>query len=99
MNAVIAIHPYKAKGMWVFDDPEVGLRQESFVSGADAIIDRMFKKFLMPSWALPSCSRHNHFRGSRLTSRSEAQSSAEIGTTALQYKWRAGSVPLSSRRT
>jgi hypothetical protein len=47
MNAVIAIHPYKAKGMWVFDDPEVGLRQESFVSGADAIIDRMFKKFLM----------------------------------------------------
>jgi hypothetical protein len=50
MNAVIAIHPYKAKGMWVFDDPEVGLRQESFVSGADAIIDRMFKKFLMPSW-------------------------------------------------
>jgi hypothetical protein len=53
MNAVIAIHPYKAKGMWVFDDPEVGLRQESFVSGADAISDRMFKKFLMPSWALP----------------------------------------------
>jgi hypothetical protein len=94
MNAIIGIHPYKAKGMWVFE-----LRQESFVSGADAIIDRMFKKFLMPSWALPSCSRHNHFRGSRLTSRSEAQSSAEIGTTALQYKWRAGSVPLSSRRT
>jgi hypothetical protein len=42
MNAVIGIHPYKAKGMWVFE-----LRQESFVSGADAIIDRMFKKFLM----------------------------------------------------
>jgi hypothetical protein len=41
MNGLIAIHPYKAKGMWVFDDPAVGLRQEPFVSGADAIIDRM----------------------------------------------------------
>jgi Family of unknown function (DUF6717) len=41
MNTLIAIHPYKWKGMWVFDDPEVGLRQEPFVSGADAIIDRM----------------------------------------------------------
>ncbi len=84
MNAVIAIHPYKAKGMWVFDDPEVGLRQESFVSGADAISDRMFKKFLMPSWALPWCSQHNHFRGSKLSSSGDAQSSAETGITALR---------------
>ena len=41
MNAIMAIHPYKLKGTWVFDDPEVGLRQEPFVSGADAIIDRL----------------------------------------------------------
>jgi hypothetical protein len=41
MNSIIAIHPYKTEGMWVFDDPAVGLRQEPFVSGADAIIDRM----------------------------------------------------------
>jgi hypothetical protein len=41
MNVLFAIHPYKAGGMWVFDDPEVGLRQEPFVSGADANIDRM----------------------------------------------------------
>jgi hypothetical protein len=44
MNTLIAIHPYKSKNMWVFDDPEVGLRQEPFVSGADAIIDRMVKE-------------------------------------------------------
>ena len=25
MNAVLAIHPYKANGMWVFDDPQWGL--------------------------------------------------------------------------
>ena len=43
MNQLIAIHPYKANGMWVFDDPAAGLRQEPFVSGADAIIDRLVK--------------------------------------------------------
>jgi hypothetical protein len=41
MNAIIAIHPYKAEGVWVFDDPKVGLVQEPFVSGADEIIERM----------------------------------------------------------
>ncbi len=41
MNSITAIHPYKYEGMWVFDDPAVGLRQEAFVSGADTIIDRM----------------------------------------------------------
>ena len=44
MNTIIAIHPYKSKGMWVFDDPEVELREEPFVSGADAIIDRMVQE-------------------------------------------------------
>ena len=41
MNAINVIHPYKADGVWVFDDPAVGLRREPFVSGADTIIDRM----------------------------------------------------------
>jgi hypothetical protein len=41
MNAIIAIHPYKYEGLWVFDDAKVGLVQEPFVSGADDIIDRM----------------------------------------------------------
>ena len=44
MNAIIAIHPYKYEGMWVFDDPAVGLRQEPFVSGADTIIDSMVRE-------------------------------------------------------
>lgn len=43
MNQLIAIHPYKANEMWVFDDPAVGLRREPFVSGADAMIDRLVK--------------------------------------------------------
>jgi hypothetical protein len=41
MNVMNAIHPYKADGLWVFDDPAVGLRQEPFVAGADTIIDRL----------------------------------------------------------
>jgi len=41
MNAINVIAPYKHHGMWVFDDPRVGLSQEPFVAGADTIIDRV----------------------------------------------------------
>jgi len=41
MNTLIAIYPYKYKGLWVFDDERAGLVKEPFVSGADIIIDRM----------------------------------------------------------
>ena len=41
MNAIIAIHPYKYEGLWVFDDPKAELVQEPFVSGADEIIEKM----------------------------------------------------------
>jgi hypothetical protein len=41
LNAINVIHPYRADGTWVFDDPAVGLRREPFVSGADRVIDRM----------------------------------------------------------
>jgi hypothetical protein len=41
MNSIVAIHPYKSKGIWVFDDPAVGLVQEAFVAGADVMIERM----------------------------------------------------------
>jgi hypothetical protein len=41
VNAIRVIHPYKADGMWVFDDRQVGLVREPFVGGADTIIDRM----------------------------------------------------------
>ena len=41
MNSILVIHPYKYQGIWVFDDPQVGLVQEPFVSGADTMIDKM----------------------------------------------------------
>lgn len=44
MNAIMVIHPYKYGGIWVFDDPDVGLIKEPFVSGADTIIDKMVEQ-------------------------------------------------------
>jgi hypothetical protein len=39
MNSLRVLTPYKHAGMWVFDDPAVGLNKEPFVSGADDIMD------------------------------------------------------------
>ncbi len=41
MNSILVIHPYKQQGVWMFDDPRVGLVQEPFVAGADTVLDRM----------------------------------------------------------
>lgn len=41
MNAINVIAPYKLHGLWVFDDPRVGLVEEPFVAGADTMIDRV----------------------------------------------------------
>ena len=51
MNAINIIAPYKYLGMWVFDDPRVGLVQEPFVSGADTMIDRVEATILAPTTA------------------------------------------------
>ena len=44
MNALRVIAPYRWQGMWVFDDDAVGLVREPFVSGIDAMIDRLVEK-------------------------------------------------------
>jgi hypothetical protein len=41
MNVINVIAPYKWHGMWVLDDPSVGLVQEPFVAGANTMIDRV----------------------------------------------------------
>jgi hypothetical protein len=38
-NAIHVIKPYRWSGMWVFDDPAVGLVREPFVSGIPEMID------------------------------------------------------------
>jgi hypothetical protein len=37
-NAIRVIRPYRWNGMWVFDDPDVGLVREPFVAGMPEII-------------------------------------------------------------
>jgi hypothetical protein len=41
MNALSVLVPYRYEGMWVFDDPDVGLRREPFVAGIDEMIDQL----------------------------------------------------------
>lgn len=41
MNAIGVIAPYKYEGLWVFDDPAVGLVREPFVAGIDKVIDQL----------------------------------------------------------
>ena len=38
-NSIFVIKPYKWEGLWVYDDPNVGLDKEPFVGGADTMID------------------------------------------------------------
>jgi hypothetical protein len=40
-NAIGVIAPYKYEGIWVFDDPAVGLVREPFVAGIDTMIDKL----------------------------------------------------------
>jgi len=40
MNALLVIAPYKYEGIWVFDDPAVGLSREPFIAGIDTMIDQ-----------------------------------------------------------
>jgi hypothetical protein len=41
MNSLMVISPYKWNGMWVFDDPAVGLNKEPFIARIDTMIDKM----------------------------------------------------------
>jgi hypothetical protein len=40
MNSLFVIAPYKYEGMWVFDDPAVGLSREPFIAGIDKMVDK-----------------------------------------------------------
>jgi uncharacterized protein DUF6717 len=44
VNALNVISPYRHNGMWVFDDPRVGLDHEPFIAGADTMIDKAVAK-------------------------------------------------------
>lgn len=43
MNSIFVIHPYKKKGIWMFDDDNAGLLAEPFVGSTNKIIDESSK--------------------------------------------------------
>lgn len=43
-NALLIIAPYWYEGIWVFDDPTVGLKREPFVLGVPEMIDHLVKE-------------------------------------------------------
>lgn len=38
-NSIFTIAPYQKRGVWMFDDDTLGLKEEAFVAGADTMID------------------------------------------------------------
>ena len=44
------IKPYKNGGYWVFSDPRVGLSNEPFVKGTNAIINKLTEKLDKPEY-------------------------------------------------
>ena len=43
-NQILVISPYWSSETWVFDDPDVGLVREPFVSGVPEMIDELVKE-------------------------------------------------------
>jgi hypothetical protein len=88
MNAINVIASYRHHGMWVFDDPRVGLVQEPFVAGADTMIDRVVAD-------IPNAERgfSMPFPDTNIVLIGGAQRAAETGTTRLSWIWKAGSAP------
>ena len=65
-NSIFCIFPYNYKGQWVFDDADVDLLREPFVSGADVIIDRMVEPLQNPEKGFTLLFSSNPFPGYQL---------------------------------
>jgi hypothetical protein len=90
-NSIFAIKPYKWEGLWVFDDPAVGLVREPFVGGADTMIDvatvhlpNAEHGFLALFSASPPLVRRSFWIGF-------VRMAEETSIAGLKRAWRAGS--------
>src|SRR6516162_8024337 len=89
MNSINVIAPYKHHGMWVFDDPRVGLLQEPFVSGADTMIDRVVADLPDAELGFTLVFSATPFPGHQY--RLDWRRAAATGITPSNWAWRAGS--------
>jgi hypothetical protein len=65
-NTIFVIKPYKWEGLWVFDDPAVGLVREPFVAGADTMIDVATAHIPNADRGFLAVFSANHFPGAQI---------------------------------
>jgi hypothetical protein len=65
-NCIFAIRPYRWNGLWVFDDPAVGLVKEPFVSGIPEMIDAAVSKIPNAEESFVAVFSANPFPGAQL---------------------------------
>ena len=83
--------PYEHHGMWVFDDPRVGLVQEPLVAGADAMIDRVVADFPDTEHGFTLIFSGTPFPGHQYRLFGGAEKAVATGTTRRSLTWKAGS--------
>jgi hypothetical protein len=94
-NSIFVIKPYRWESMWVFDDANVGLVKEPFVSGADTMIDVATAHIPNASQGFVALFSVGYFPDAKIVlSERKATASSTAGPTRI---WKAGSVrPCSS---
>jgi len=65
-NSLFVIKPYKWEGLWVFDDPNVGLVKEPFVAGADRMLDVATAHLDNTNQGVLAIFSASHFPGSQI---------------------------------
>jgi hypothetical protein len=96
VNAINVIAPYKHHGMWVFDDPRVGLAQEPFVAGADTMIDRVVADIPNAAHGFTLIFSGGPFPGHQHRWTGNASKAGVIGTIPQTSLWKAGYAPRCS---
>jgi len=91
MNSIMAIHPCKHHGLWVFDDPATGLVQEPLIAGADVIIERLAAGIPNADAGFTLVFSTNPFPGYQAEFVWQRADVAAIGITTRRWVWKAGS--------
>lgn len=81
-NQLFVIKPYRWNGMWVFDDPDVGLVREPFVSGIPEMIDQAVAHLPNPQAGFLAVFSANPFPGADVVLE---RTRADLGGT--WYRW------------
>ena len=90
MNSLFVIAPYKYEGMWVFDDPAVGLSKEPFIAGIDMMIDKVVVDIPNADKGFRAIFGAGPFPGPSSNCNGAANNPAVIGITATSLRWKAG---------